>query len=84
MYRALGYSGMDVGGTHDFATFQDILRRAAKIGAEWELHKDNLCFPPPNAFYLYNTTGEEAMLSRLCTGRSWIPHTGAFTGSDRR
>ncbi len=63
MYRALGYSGMDVGGTHDFATFQDILRRAAKIGAEWELHKDNLCFPPPNAFYLYNTTGEEAMLS---------------------
>ncbi len=57
MYRSIGAAGVDIGGVHDFGTFKTILERAAAIGDGWTEHKDNLCWPPDNAYYLYGDDG---------------------------
>ena len=38
-------------------TFVKILSRAEQIGGDWEKHKDNLCWPGANPFYLYDEPG---------------------------
>jgi len=64
MYKAIGAAGVDIGGVHDFDMFTKILSRAAQIGPNWEQHKDNLCWPAKNAFYLYDQAGRRAALSK--------------------
>ncbi len=64
MYKAMGAAGVDIGGVHDFATFQRIIERAAEIGADWEPFKDNLSWPAKNPFYLYDETGKPNPLSQ--------------------
>ncbi len=64
MYRTMGAVGVDVGGVHDFATFMQVLERAAEIGADWEPFKDNLSWPAKDAFYLYDERGVATPLSR--------------------
>ena len=64
MYKSMGYAGVDIGGVHDYDIFLKILTRAAEIGDNWESFKDNLCWPPENAFYLYDETGKQVSLSR--------------------
>ncbi len=59
MYRAIGAAGVDVGGLLDFDTFVKILNRADKIGSDWEKHKDNLCWPGADRFYLYDDMGQK-------------------------
>jgi hypothetical protein len=44
MYRSIGYSGVDIGGVHDYDVFLKILNRADEIGDNWEQYKDNLCW----------------------------------------
>jgi methylenetetrahydrofolate reductase (NADPH) len=63
MYKAIGAAGVDVGGAHNFETFAKILNRAAEIGDGWERYKDNLCWLPRKAFYLYDEAGKKANLS---------------------
>lgn len=58
MYKALGVAGVDIGGVHDFGTFRTILEKAAAIGSDWEPFKENLCYPPEEAFYLYTEEGQ--------------------------
>ncbi len=57
MYRSIGYAGIDLGGMHDYGTFCAILKRAAEIGDGWREFEDNLCWPPAEAFYLYDQEG---------------------------
>jgi 5-methyltetrahydrofolate corrinoid/iron sulfur protein methyltransferase len=57
MYKAMGYAGIDLGGVHDYETFCEILRRASEIGESWIEFQDNLCWPPAEAFYLYDKEG---------------------------
>ena len=64
MYKAMGYAGVDLGGVHDYNVFVKILNRAAEIGENWEQFKDNLYWPPENAFYLYDDSGKQVELSR--------------------
>ncbi|MHC5161296.1 MAG: methylenetetrahydrofolate reductase C-terminal domain-containing protein [Planctomycetota bacterium] len=63
MYRSIGYSGVDIGGVHDYDVFLKILNRADEIGDNWEQYKDNLCWPADNPFYLYNDAGDQMPLS---------------------
>ncbi len=65
MYKSLGASGVDIGGVYDFGMFTRILARAAEIGTDWEQFKDNLCWPAPNGFYLYDQDGKRAQPSKL-------------------
>lgn len=58
MYQALGAAGVDIGGVHDFQSFQTILEKAAEIKQQWEGFKDNLCYTPPQVYYLYDETGK--------------------------
>ncbi len=62
MYKSIGYAGIDLGGVHDYETFCAILKRAAEIGNHWVDFQDNLCWPPENAFYLYDQEGERTEL----------------------
>jgi 5,10-methylenetetrahydrofolate reductase len=64
MYRSLGAAGVDIGALRDFDMLTKILRRAAEIGDGWEQFKDNLCWPAKNAFYLYDSSGKMATLSK--------------------
>ncbi len=57
MYRDLGYAGVDIGGVHNYESFLRILRRAAEIGASWRAFENNLLWPPPAPFYLYDSDG---------------------------
>jgi len=57
MYKAIGAAGVDVGGLPDLDTFVKILRRAEQIGGDWEKHRDNLCWPGADRFYLYDEAG---------------------------
>jgi len=63
MYKALGAAGVDIGGVHDFEMFAKILRRAEEIGSDWEPFKDNLSWPAPEAFYLYDDSGTRTELT---------------------
>ena len=63
MYRDMGAAGADIGGVHDFATFEAILNRANEIGADWVNFKDNLCWPRENGFYLYDDDMHQNALS---------------------
>ena len=65
MYRDLGAAGVDVGGVHDFAIFTKILELAQQIGSDWEKYKDNLCWPGGEKFYLYESSGQKAMATRM-------------------
>ena len=65
MYKQLGAAGVDIGGVHDFATFTKILTLANQIGSDWEKHKDNLCWPGGEKFYLYESSGQQAVASRM-------------------
>jgi methylenetetrahydrofolate reductase (NADPH) len=53
MYKSLGAAGVDIGGVHDFDMFKKILKIAAQIGDNWQEYKNNLCWPPKKAYYLY-------------------------------
>jgi 5,10-methylenetetrahydrofolate reductase len=64
MYKAIGAAGADVGGLLDFETFLKILRRAEQIGSDWERHKDNLCWPGADRFYLYDEAGRRVSPGR--------------------
>jgi len=64
MYRELGAAGVDVGGVHDFAVFTKIIELANQIGSDWEKHKDNLCWPGGENFYLYESSGQNAVATR--------------------
>ncbi|HPY76589.1 MAG TPA: methylenetetrahydrofolate reductase C-terminal domain-containing protein [Anaerohalosphaeraceae bacterium] len=66
MYRAIGATGVDVGGVHDYPTFVKILQRAAEIGTNWQPYKDNLYWPAEKTFYLYEDNGRQASLSKPC------------------
>lgn len=66
MYIDLGVAGVDIGGTTDYEVFVRILNRAAEIGSEWKEHKDNLCWPGGEGFYLY---GEDEVRVALSTPR---------------
>ena len=61
MYKAIGASGVDIGGLPDFDTFTKILNLADQIGSDWEKYKDNLCWPGGENFYLYEGNGKEAV-----------------------
>ncbi|MBN1126770.1 MAG: methylenetetrahydrofolate reductase C-terminal domain-containing protein [Sedimentisphaerales bacterium] len=65
MYKAIGATGVDLGGVPNYDIFVQILQQAAQIGDHWEQFKDNLYFPPPqNAFYLYDDQGTRRSLDR--------------------
>ncbi len=64
MYKALGATGVDIGGVHNFEMFTKLLNRAAQIGSDWEQYKDNLCWPKSNGFYLYSEKGNRVQLSK--------------------
>jgi len=64
MYKDLGAAGVDVGGVHDFTIFTKILELANQIGSGWEKHKDNLCWPGGENFYLYESSGQKAVTAR--------------------
>jgi len=64
MYRDLGAAGVDVGGVHDFGIFTKILELANQIGSDWEKHKDNLCWPGGENFYLYENAGQKAVTTQ--------------------
>ncbi|MGA2915333.1 MAG: methylenetetrahydrofolate reductase C-terminal domain-containing protein [Sedimentisphaerales bacterium] len=57
MSKSIGAAGADIGGLPDYETFIKILKRAAEIGDNWQQFKDNLCWPPKEAFYLYDESG---------------------------
>jgi 5,10-methylenetetrahydrofolate reductase len=65
MYKQLGAAGVDIGGVHDFATFTKILTLANQIGSDWEKYKDNLCWPGGEKFYLYESSGQKAVATRI-------------------
>jgi 5,10-methylenetetrahydrofolate reductase len=65
MYRGLGAAGVDVGGLPDYATFIKILNLANQIGSDWEKYKDNLCWPGGEKFYLYESSGQKAVKTRM-------------------
>ncbi|MFH1718295.1 MAG: methylenetetrahydrofolate reductase C-terminal domain-containing protein [Planctomycetota bacterium] len=65
MYKALGASGVDIGGVHDFKMFVGVLERAAEIGDDWEQFKANLCWPAKEAFYLYDEAGRRVQLPKV-------------------
>jgi methylenetetrahydrofolate reductase (NADPH) len=65
MYKQLGAAGVDIGGVHDFATFTKILELANQIGSGWEKHKDNLCWPGGENFYLFESSGQQAVKTRM-------------------
>jgi 5,10-methylenetetrahydrofolate reductase len=65
MYKQLGAAGVDIGGVHDFATFTKILTLASQIGSDWEKYKDNLCWPGGEKFYLYESSGQKAVATRM-------------------
>jgi len=62
MYRSMGAAGVDIGGVHDYEVFVKILKLADEIGADWERHKDNLCWPGGEEFYLYDDNGARVAL----------------------
>jgi len=62
MYKSIGAAGVDVGGVHNYEMFIKILKRAAEIGSNWEMYKDNLCWPARRPFYLYDHTGSKVRL----------------------
>ena len=64
MYKDIGAAGVDIGGVHDFAIFTKILELAKQIGSDWEKHKDNLCWPGGEMFYLYESSGQKAVTAR--------------------
>ena len=64
MYRAIGAAGVDLGGIQDYSAFIRILQRAAEIGTNWQPFQDNLYWPPPKTFYLYDETGHQRPLSK--------------------
>jgi len=65
MYKQLGAAGVDIGGVHDYATFTKILTLAKQIGPDWEKYKDNLCWPGGEKFYLYESSGQQAVKTRI-------------------
>ena len=65
MYKELGAAGVDIGGVHDYATFTKILELAKQIGSDWEKYKDNLCWPGGEKFYLYESSGRQAVKTRM-------------------
>ena len=65
MYKQLGTAGVDIGGVHDFATFTKILELAEQIGSDWEKYKDNLCWPGGEKFYLYESSGQKEVTTRI-------------------
>ena len=64
MYKAMGAAGIDLGGVHDYDMFVSILERAAEIGDDWQQHKENLCWPADNPWYLYSEDGKRIQLSK--------------------
>lgn len=64
MFKSLGYAGADVGGVHDYDMFIKILTRAEEIGDNWQQYKDNLHFPQPGGWYLYEDNGRKVNLSK--------------------
>lgn len=64
MYKSMGYAGVDIGGVHRYDTLLKILNRASEIGDSWQQYKDNLCWPPEKAFYLYDDAGKQVPLSK--------------------
>jgi len=65
MYKQLGAAGVDIGGVQDYTTFTKILTLAKQIGSDWEKHKDNLCWPGGEKFYLYESSGQKAVAARI-------------------
>ncbi len=64
MYKTMGAAGADIGGVHNFKTFQKIVKRAAEIGQDWEKYKDNLYWPAEESYYLYDENGKQNQLSK--------------------
>ncbi len=64
MFKSMGYAGADIGGVHDYNMFVKILNRAQEIGDNWQQYKDNLHFPQPNGWYLYEDNGRQVSLSK--------------------
>ncbi|MDH3982259.1 MAG: methylenetetrahydrofolate reductase C-terminal domain-containing protein, partial [Kiritimatiellaceae bacterium] len=62
MFRTLGYDGVDLGGVHKYETFTRILEQADRIGENWQDHKENLCWPTEDPFYLYDQEGDRTQL----------------------
>jgi hypothetical protein len=56
---------VDIGGVHDFAIFTKILELAKQIGSDWEKYKDNLCWPGGENFYLYESSGQKAVTTKM-------------------
>jgi len=65
MYKQLGAAGVDIGGVHDYVTFMKILDLATQIGSDWEKYKDNLCWPGGEKFYLYESSGQQAIKTKI-------------------
>lgn len=64
MYKSMGAAGVDIGSVHDYGMFIKILERSLEIGDNWQEHKDNLCWPLENGFYLYEDDGIRRRLSK--------------------
>ncbi len=64
MYKDLGAAGVDIAGIQDFNIFTQILKKADQIGKDWQKYKDNLHWPPENAFYLYDSNAKQRPLSK--------------------
>jgi len=64
MYRDLGAVGVDLGGLFDFDMLLEIVRQAREIGVNWREYRDNLNFPVPGGFYLYDKKGHRKPLSQ--------------------
>ena len=64
MYKSMGTAGVDIGGVHDWQIFSRILARANEIGDDWVKFKDNLYWPEPGGFYLYDSQGNSTPLTK--------------------
>jgi methylenetetrahydrofolate reductase (NADPH) len=58
--RGLGYAGAYVGGTHDPAHIEWIIRRAAELAPRWEELATELAYGAEGGFYLHADRGRRA------------------------
>ena len=59
--RGIGFAGVYIGGHMPFATYDEILDRAAAIGARWPEAAKELRYDRPGEFYLYGRDSETGL-----------------------
>ena len=51
--RGLGYAGAYIGGTHKSEHISWIIKRGEQLAPQWQELSKELCYPPKQAFYMY-------------------------------